>query len=65
MRAVPAVGAFEGADTAFTSSAPLNCSSEGWPVFFGSPCLGGFAFAGYHDGAHAEVVQGVVDTFSP
>jgi hypothetical protein len=46
-------------------AAPLNCSSEGWPVFFGSPCLGGFAFAGYHDGAHAEVVQGVVDTFSP
>ena len=61
--AIPAVAAFEGADAAFASGAPLDCSPEGWPVFLGSPGLGRFAFAGYHDRAHAEVVQGVIDTF--
>jgi hypothetical protein len=34
--AVPAVSAFEGADPAFDSGAPLNCSSECWSVFLGS-----------------------------
>ena len=32
-------------------------------MFVGLPGLGTFAFAGYHDRAHAEVVQGVVDAF--
>jgi hypothetical protein len=44
--AIPAVATLEGTDAAFASGAPLDCSSEGWPVFVGSPCLGGFAFAG-------------------
>src|SRR3954447_23077119 len=61
--AIPAVATLEGADAAFTSSAPLDCSSERAPVFLGLPGLGGFAFAGYHDRAHAEVVQGVIDAF--
>src|SRR6202165_332243 len=61
--AIPAVATLEVADAAFTSGAPLDCSTEGWPVFLGSPGLGRFAFAGYHDRAHAEVVQGVIDTF--
>jgi hypothetical protein len=61
--AVPAVAAFEGADAAFAAGAPLDCSPEGWPVFLGSPALGRFAFAGYHDRAHLEVVQVVLDAF--
>src|SRR6516225_5833855 len=61
--AVPAVATLEGADAAFTSGAPLDCSSEHAPVFLGLPGRAGFAFTGYHDRAHAEVVQGVIDTF--
>ena len=61
--AIPAVATLEGADAAFTSGAPLDCSPEGWPVFLGLAGLAGFAFAGYHDRAHAEVVQGVLDAF--
>src|SRR3954449_13150333 len=56
--AIPAVASLEGADAAFTSSAPLDCSSERAPVFLGLPGRGGFAVAGDHDRAHAEVVQG-------
>ena len=44
--AVPAVAAFEVADAAFASCAPLDGSLEGWSVFFGSSGLSGFAFAG-------------------
>ena len=61
--AIPAVATLEGADAAFTSGAPLDGSSERWPVFLGSPSLAGFAFTGYHDRAHAEVVQVVLDAF--
>ena len=61
--AIPAVATLEGADAAFTSGAPLDCSSERASVFLGLPGLAGFDFAGYHDRAHAEVVQGVVDAF--
>ena len=32
-------------------------------MFLGSPSLAGFAFTGYHDRAHAEVVQVVLDAF--
>ena len=32
-------------------------------MFLGLPGLAGFTFAGYHDRAHPEVVQGVIDTF--
>ena len=61
--AIPAVATLEGADAAFTSVAPLDCSSERAPVFLGLPGLAGFAFTGYHNRAYAEVVQGVIDTF--
>ena len=60
---IPAVAAFEGADTAFTSGAPLDGSPKRGSVFGGSSRLGRFAFAGYHDRAHTEVVQGVLDAF--
>lgn len=38
--AVPTVVSFEGADAAFAAGAPLDCSSERWPLFFGAPGLG-------------------------
>jgi len=59
--AIPAVATLEGTDAAFASGAPLDCSSEGWPVFVGSPGLGGFAFAGDHHVLHAEVGELAVD----
>src|SRR5690349_14174292 len=61
--AVEAVAPLERADPAFTADAPLDGSPEGRSVFGGSPGRAGFAFAGYHDRAHPQVVQGVLDTF--
>src|SRR5690349_5583744 len=61
--AVPAVAPLERADPAFTAGAPLDGSPESGPVFDGLSRRAGCAFTGYHHGAHAEVVQGVLDTF--
>jgi len=63
--AVPAVSTFEGADSAFDSVAPLDCSSEHWAVFLGSPASRGFAIARDRHVAHAEVEEVVLDGFSP
>lgn len=59
--AVPAVAAFEGADSAFAAGAPLHGSSKRSSVFLGLSCLAGSALAGDDDGAHPELVQAVVD----
>lgn len=61
--AVPTVVSFEGADAAFAAGAPLDCSSERWPVFFGAPGLGGSAFTRYHDRTYTEVVQVIFDAY--
>ena len=58
---VPSVAAFEGADPAFDAGSPLHGSSERPSVFLGLSGLAGFALAGDHHGADAQVVQGVVD----
>lgn len=61
--AVPTVVSFEGADAAFAAGAPLDCSSERWPLFFGAPGLGGSAFTRYRDRTYTEVVQVIFDAF--
>lgn len=63
--AVPTVVSFEGADAAFAAGAPLDCSSERWPLFFGAPGLGGSAFTRYRDRTYTEVVQVISTRFSP
>lgn len=60
---IPAVAAFEGADSAFMAVASLDGSPKRGPVFGGSSGLGWFAFARYHDRAHTQVVQVVLDAF--
>ncbi len=54
---VPALAAFEGADSAFTAGAPLDGLSKCWAVLDGSAGLGGFALAGDHDRAYTQVMQ--------
>src|ERR1700739_3776704 len=61
--AVPAVATFEGAECRFAAGPPLDCAPERPAVLGGLAGLAGFALAGDHDGAHAEGVQVVVDTF--
>ena len=58
---VPAVAAFEGADSTFASGSPFDGAPKGWSVFLGLSRLGGSALSGDDDGAHAEVVQGAID----
>jgi hypothetical protein len=62
---VPSVAAFEGADPPLAAGSPFHRSPERSAVFNGLSGLAGSALAGYHDCAHSELVQGVVDTLLP
>src|SRR4051812_47346448 len=58
--AVPAVAAFEAADSALATGAPLDDSAKGRAVLGGLTGLAGSALAGDDDGPDSEVVQVVL-----
>src|SRR4051795_9155137 len=59
--AVPPVLPFEGADPGFAAGPPLDGAPERSAVFVGLAGLAGSALARDHHGAHAELVQVVLD----
>ena len=63
--AVPAVAAFERADPALASGAPLDGSPERGSSFVSVAGGTGAALAGNHHVAHTQLVQGIVDAFLP
>src|SRR5512132_4246281 len=59
--AVPSVVAFQVADAAFAAGSPFHGAPKCRSMFGGLAGLAGSALAGDHDGAHAYLVQVVVD----